>query len=261
LPRALSKLIGVQTPAQNGDQQMNGGGEAEQMQVLIGTSGFSYPAWRGSFYPEKMPVAKMLAYYAERLAAVEINNTFYRMPQSEVLERWAGETPAGFRFAIKSPRQITHEKKLLDVKAAVDRLAEAARALGDKLGPVLFQLPPFLRKDLARLNDFLAAMPAGLSAALEFRHTSWFSDDVYASLRSYGAALCIAESEEVETPLEATAGWGYLRLRRQDYDEAAIGRWAERIKTQSWSSAYVFFKHEDAGKGPKAAARLREMLG
>jgi uncharacterized protein YecE (DUF72 family) len=230
------------------------------MQVLIGTSGFSYPAWRGGFYPEKMPATKMLAYYAERLAAVEINNTFYRMPSADVLGRWAAETPAGFRFSLKSPRQITHDKRLADVTAAVERLAEVGLALGDKLGPVLFQLPPFLRKDLPRLDDFLAALPSGLSAALEFRHESWLSDDVYACLRTHGAALCIAESEAMETPLQATADWGYLRLRRPDYDDAAIGLWAERLQAQNWASAYVFFKHEDAGKGPAAASRLREML-
>jgi uncharacterized protein YecE (DUF72 family) len=207
-----------------------------------------------------MPTTKMLAYYAERLAAVEINNTFYRMPSPDVLGRWATETPPGFRFSLKSPRQITHEKRLADVAGPVARLADVARALGDKLGPVLFQLPPNLRKDLPRLDDFWAALPAGLAATLEFRHESWFSDDVYACLRARRAALCIAESEEVETPLQATADWGYLRLRRQDYDDAAIGRWAERLKAQAWGSAYVFFKHEDAGKGPAAAHRLREML-
>jgi uncharacterized protein YecE (DUF72 family) len=230
------------------------------MHVLIGTSGFSYPAWRGGFYPEKMPTTKMLAYYAERLAAVEINNTFYRMPTAEVLSRWAAETPPGFRFSLKSPRQITHDKRLADTAAAVERLAEVARALGDKLGPVLFQLPPFLRKDLPLLEAFLAALPAGLSAALEFRHLSWFSDDVYDCLRARRAALCIAESDEMETPLEATADWGYLRLRRTDYDDVAIGRWAEHLQAQPWTCAYVFFKHEDAGKGPAAANRLREML-
>jgi uncharacterized protein YecE (DUF72 family) len=232
----------------------------ERTRVLIGTSGFSYPAWRGGFYPEKMPPAKMLAYYAERLAAVEINNTFYRMPTAEVLQRWSEETPAGFRFALKSPRQITHDKRLVEVGAAVDRLAEVARALGEKLGPVLFQLPPNQRKDLPRLDSFLAALPAGLQGALEFRHASWFSDDVYDCLRTRRAALCLAESDELETPLEATADWGYLRLRRLDYDQAAIARWASYLQARSWSEAYVFFKHEDAGKGPDAANRLRLAL-
>jgi uncharacterized protein YecE (DUF72 family) len=230
------------------------------MQVLIGTSGFSYPAWKGSFYPEKLPEKQMLAFYAGRLGAVEINHSFYRMPTPESLARWAAETPAGFRFALKSPRRITHEKKLVDVAAAVERLDQAARALGDKLGPILFQLPPTLRKDLVRLDDFLAALPPGLKPAVEFRHESWFADDVYARLGVHGAALCIAESEELTTPLVATTSWGYLRLRRQDYDEAALASWAERLKAQSWETTYVFFKHEEEGKGPTLATSFEGMM-
>jgi uncharacterized protein YecE (DUF72 family) len=174
------------------------------MQVLIGTSGFSYPAWRGGFYPEKLPEPKMLGYYAGHFRAVEINNSFYRMPTAEVLGRWAAETPPEFRFALKSPRRITHDKRLADTGSAVERLAEASRALGDKLGPILFQLPPNLKKDLPRLDDFLASLPAGLRATVEFRHESWFSDDVYGCLRTRKAALCIAESDDFATPLEAT---------------------------------------------------------
>lgn len=230
------------------------------MHVLTGTSGFSYAAWRGSFYPEKLPEARMLGHYAERLGTVEINNSFYRMPSPETLGRWAGETPPTFRFALKSPRRITHEKKLADVGGELERLEAAARTLGEKLGPILFQLPPFLRKDLPRLDDFLAAVPAGLRAALEFRHESWFSDDVYARLRARGAALCIAESEDLATPLVATAGWGYLRLRRQDYDRPAVAAWADRIRAQTWDAVYVFFKHEDEGKGPALATELAGMM-
>ena len=230
------------------------------MQLLIGTSGFSYPAWRGGFYPEKLPESKMLGHYAGIFRAVEINNSFYRMPTAEVLARWAGETPPEFRFALKSPRRITHDKRLVDTASAVERLAEASRGLGEKLGPVLFQLPPNMKKDLVRLDDFLASLPAGLAATVEFRHESWFSDDVYASLRGRRAALCIAESEDVATPLEATADWGYLRLRREDYDDAMVAAWGARIKEQGWASAYVFFKHEDTGKGPIAAARLHELM-
>ena len=230
------------------------------MQVLTGTSGFSYTAWRGSFYPEKLAEAKMLAYYAERLRTVEINNSFYRMPSPEALGKWAAETPPSFHFALKSPRRITHEKKLADVGDSLQRLEQAARTLGDKLGPILFQLPPFLRKDLPRLDDFLAALPAGLRAAMEFRHESWFSDDVYDRLRARGAALCIAESEDLATPTVATAGWGYLRLRRQDYDRAAVAAWAERIRAQPWDIAYVFFKHEDEGRGPALATDLAGMM-
>jgi uncharacterized protein YecE (DUF72 family) len=230
------------------------------MQVLTGTSGFSYTAWRGSFYPEKLAEAKMLAYYAERLRTVEINNSFYRMPSPEALGKWAAETPPSFHFALKSPRRITHEKKLADVGDSLQRLEQAARTLGDKLGPILFQLPPFLRKDLPRLDDFLAALPAGLRAAMEFRHESWFSEDVYDRLRARGAALCIAESEDLATPTVATASWGYLRLRRQDYDRAAVATWAERIRAQPWNIAYVFFKHEDEGRGPALATDLAGMM-
>src|SRR5262245_23781332 len=230
------------------------------MQILTGTSGFSYTAWRGSFYPDKLPEEKMLAFYADRLGAVEINNTFYRMPNPSLLERWAAETPAAFRFVLKSPRQITHMKKLIDVGDAVARLAESARVLGDRLGPILFQLPPFLRKDLGVLEAFLATLPPDLRAAVEFRHTSWLADDVYDVLRRHGAALCVADSEELATPLEATAGWGYLRLRRQDYDQAALRGWAERLKSQSFDTAYVFFKHEDEGAGPALAHSFRSMM-
>jgi uncharacterized protein YecE (DUF72 family) len=230
------------------------------MDVRVGTSGFSYPKWRGSFYPNKLPEAKMLGHYAQKLSAVEINNSFYRMPSVEVIGRWAAETPPDFRFAIKSPRRITHEKKLADTSAAVTQLDAGVQALGDKLGPILFQLPPFLKKDLGRLDDFLTSLPRRLRPALEFRHASWFSDDVYACLRARGAALCIAESEDLATPLVATADWGYLRLRRQDYDQAALAGWADRVSPQPWRDTFVFFKHEDEGKGPALAATFRRML-
>jgi uncharacterized protein YecE (DUF72 family) len=230
------------------------------MQILTGTSGFSYTAWRGSFYPDKLPEEKMLAFYADRLGAVEINNTFYRMPNPSLLERWAAETPAAFRFALKSPRQITHMKKLIDVGDAIARLADSARVLGERLGPILFQLPPFLRKDLGVLEAFLATLPPDLRAAVEFRHASWLADDVYEVLRRHRAALCVADSEDLATPLEATAGWGYLRLRRQDYDQAALRAWSERLKTQPFDTAYVFFKHEDEGAGPALAHSFRSMM-
>jgi uncharacterized protein YecE (DUF72 family) len=231
------------------------------MRIYIGTSGFSYPPWRGSFYPEKLPTTKMLSYYAERLDAVEINNTFYRMPAPDMLGKWAAETPAGFQFALKSPRRITHEKKLADVADSLTRLREAAGTLGERLGPVLFQLPPFMKKDLPRLQEFVAQLPPGLRAALEFRHESWFSPDVYDALRARDVALCLAESEDLATPVEETSSWGYLRLRRQDYDDAALSAWAERVKARAWKDAYVFFKHEDEGIGPKLAAKFRALVG
>ena len=233
------------------------------MQVMAGTSGFSYPAWRGSFYPEKLSTTKMLAYYAGKLDAVEINNTFYRMPRPPLLERWAAETPAAFRFALKSPRSITHMRRLVGADDAVARLAKEARALGDRLGPILFQLPANLRKDLGVLEAFLStwsALPGGLRAAFEFRHESWLADDVYAALARHDAALCVADSEELATPLIATARWGYLRLRRQDYGKAALRRWAERLKTQRFDDVFVFFKHETEGAGPALAHSFRSMM-
>jgi len=234
------------------------------METFIGTSGFSYPAWRGSFYPEKLPPARMLAFYAERLRTVEINNTFYRMPKAETLGAWAAVTPVGFRFAPKAPQQITHRQKLVGSADAVATFFRAAATLGDKLGPTLFQLPPFLKKDLPRLRDFLPLIPPGVRAAFEFRHASWFTDDVYEALRERGAALCWAEAEELATPGVTTSGWGYLRLRRTDYDDAALGAWADRLRAQAaqnvWAEAFVYFKHEDAGQGPKLAGRLGELL-
>lgn len=233
------------------------------VETWVGTSGFSYPEWRGSFYPEKMPTAKMLPYYSERLRTVEINNTFYRMPKADMLAAWAQATPAAFRFAPKAPQQITHRQKLAGSAEAVNYFTRALAAFGDKLGPVLFQLPPFLRKDLSRFVDFLALLPKTLRAAFEFRHSSWFDDAVYAALRSHGAALCIAEAEDLATPLVPTASWGYLRLRRTDYDETALAAWAKKVEALAgtWSEVFVYFKHEEAGIGPKLASSFVTALG
>ncbi len=227
---------------------------------MTGTSGFSYAAWRGSFYPKKLPPAEMLAFYAGKLGAVEINSTFYRLPNASLLERWAAATPGSFRFALKSPRGITHMRRLADAGDGVARLADRVGALGDRLGPILFQLPATLRKDVGVLAAFLATLPAGLRAAFEFRHESWLAEDTYAVLRRHDAALCIADSEEFATPFVATAGWGYLRLRRQDYDKAALRRWAKRLRAQSYDDAYVFFKHEAEGAGPALADSFRSMM-
>ena len=230
------------------------------MRVKVGTSGYSYAAWKGSFYPEGLKDADRLRHYAGIFPAVEINNTFYRMPQAAMLERWAGETPAGFSFILKASRRITHEKRLADG----DSLAyfmKTAGVLGDKLGPVLFQLPPFFKKDVQRLRDFLAQIPEGRRAAFEFRHPTWFDDEVLDALRARGAALCLADTDEAPDPsLVATADWGYLRLRRADYAGAALDIWAGRIRAQPWTEAYAFFKHEEEGKGPALALRLIETL-
>ena len=231
------------------------------MRVLAGTSGFSYKEWKGSFYPEDLPADEMLRFYASKFPAVEINNTFYRMPKPALLTGWAEQVPEDFRFVLKASQRITHFKRLKEAASEVEYFFGVAASLGHRLGPALFQLPPNLKKDLPRLESFLAALPAGARAAIEFRHASWFEDDVFAALSSRGAALCVAEDEELATPFVATAPWGYLRLRRQDYGEAEVAAWADRIRTQAWDEAYVFFKHEDAGTGPRLAARLLEAFG
>ena len=230
------------------------------MRVLPGTSGFSYKEWKGSFYPEDLPDSEMLRFYSSQLPAVEINNTFYRMPRASLLESWAEQVPDGFSFALKASQQITHRKRLKDAGESVTYFLQVATTLGDRLGPVLFQLPPNLKKDLPRLKDFLAGLPRSPRAAFEFRHPSWFDDEVFGVLSAAGAALCWAEDEELATPNESTADWGYLRLRRQDYGEAQVQAWADRIRGETWSDAYVFFKHEDEGTGPRLAGRLREIL-
>jgi uncharacterized protein YecE (DUF72 family) len=230
------------------------------MRVLPGTSGFSYKAWKGSFYPEDLPDSEMLRYYSSRLPAVEINNTFYRMPRAALLQSWAEQVPDGFAFALKATQQITHRKRLKDAQEAVSFFLQVATTLGDRLGPVLFQLPPNLKKDLPRLTDFLALLPPSCRAAFEFRHESWFDDEVFGALSSARAALCWEEDEELATPNESTAGWGYLRLRRPDYSAADLAARAERIRGQPWSEAYVFFKHEEEGTGPRLAGELRALL-
>ena len=231
------------------------------MRVYAGTSGFSYKEWRRSFYPEGLPASGMLAYYATRLPAVEINNTFYRMPTPEMLAGWAEQVPSEFRFVLKAARRITHQQKLVNVGDSVAYLFTIAAILGGRLGPVLFQLPPFLRKDTARLRDFLAVLPEGCRAALEFRNPSWFADDVYEALRERDAALCGGDVDDTEKrpPLVATASWGYLRLRRSAYAPGELESWAASIIGQPWSEAYAFFKHEE--QGPGLAQRLNQLTG
>ncbi len=228
------------------------------MQLLAGTSGFSYKEWLGKFYPEKLPGEAMLRYYAERLPTVEINNTFYRMPAEAMLARWAGEVPDRFEFTLKAPRRITHEKRLKEAEPDVAEFVRRAQLLGTKLGVLLFQLPPYLKKDLVRLRDFLALLPQGTRAAFEFRNESWQSDDVYEALRARGAMLCVTDTEEGETPFVATTDQGYLRLRRTHYDDADLRGWAERIATQPLQRMYVYFMHEDDAVGTGFAQRLTE---
>ena len=232
------------------------------MKIRAGASGFSYKPWKGPFYPEDIADADMLAYYAERLPSVEINNTFYRLPNADVLAGWAEKTPDTFRFVLKASRRITHMKRLKEAAEPTEYLFKSAEALGDKLGPVLFQLPPNMKRDDERLASFLAVLPKGKPVTFEFRHESWFDDAVYEMLRGHNAALCAAEFPEKEksTPLEATADWGYLRLRRDDYDARRLRAWAKKIEKQPWREAWVFFKHEDEGAAPKLATKMMELL-
>jgi uncharacterized protein YecE (DUF72 family) len=233
------------------------------MHIRVGTSGYSYKEWKGTFYPDDLPAAKMLAYYAERFDSVEINNTFYRMPDAKMVSKWGEQVPDAFTFVLKAPQRITHQKKLAGASDDVRVLFDAAETLGSKLGPVLFQLPPYSRKDAVRLREFVSALPAARRVAFEFRHESWFDDEIYDILRARDIALCAADTDEVtdvEKLLVPTASWGYMRLRRTEYAEEEIGAWAERVQRQNWSDAYVFFKHEDEGKGPRFAVDFRSRL-
>jgi uncharacterized protein YecE (DUF72 family) len=232
------------------------------MAIRIGTSGYNYPEWRGTFYPEKFPTGKMLPYYAERFSTVEINYTFYRMPSAKTVTGWDTETPPGFRFTLKAPQRITHFARLRDVGDPLRYFCDVASALGDKLGTVLFQLPPNFKKDTARLDDLLALLPEGLACAFEFRHESWLAEDVYQRLSARREALCIADTGEGHTPLVATADWGYLRLRDEGYTAPDLERWARTIGEMSprWRDTFVYFKHEEAGTGPAFARALREQL-
>jgi uncharacterized protein YecE (DUF72 family) len=229
------------------------------MTLYVGTSGYSYKEWKGNFYPQKLPANQMLKFYGEQFGTVEINNTFYRMPKASVLEAWADVVPADFRFVLKAPKQITHFKVLKDAGDSVAYFVEMAGALGQRLGPLLFQLPPTAKKDVPRLAAFLELLPSSARAAFEFRHASWFDDEVFGVLRDRRAVLCIAEADnDLEVPFVSTADWGYLRLRRPDYSQAELKAWAKRVQEQGWRDAFVFFKHEDEGKGPQMA---KEFLG
>jgi uncharacterized protein YecE (DUF72 family) len=232
--------------------------------LWAGASGYAFKEWKGSFYPEKIAPEAMLAWYAERLPTVEINNTFYQMPKVTVLEHWAEVTPATFRFAIKASRRITHEARLA-ADAAADSVAYLYKnlaALGAKRGPVLFQLPPFLKKDVARLNDFLQLLPEGHLAAFEFRHDSWFDDAVYAALKAAGASLCLSEREDnAPPPLVETTTWGYVRLRLEHYTEADLAAWAERLAATRWSEVHAYFMHEPTAPALASALLAQAAAG
>lgn len=230
--------------------------------ILVGTSGYNYPEWKGSFYPRDLPAAKMLPYYAARFPSVEINATFYRMPTAKAVTGWLGQVPPTFRFTLKANRRITHDRRLKDVGESVDFFVKTARELGPQLAAVLFQTPPNLKCSLEVFDAFLATVPEGLVAAFEFRHDSWLSEEVYARLRARNLALCVADTETRSVPIVATADYAYLRLRDEGYDDEAIRRWtatAQDLSTRC-RDVFVYFKHEDAGKGAAFGQRMLELL-
>jgi uncharacterized protein YecE (DUF72 family) len=230
--------------------------------LLVGTSGYNFPEWRGSFYPPKLPSKKWLEYYAQQLGTVEINYTFYRMPNAKTIDGWNAATPESFTFVLKAPQRITHIARLRNIDEPLRIFLELIRKLNAKLGAVLFQLPPNYKKDLARLGDLLTQFPTDVRAACEFRHASWWSDDVYDLLRSTNTALCIADTEAGTTPLVATANFGYIRLRDEGYDEAGLRDWMTTVQTlgSAWTDAFVFFKHEEKGIGPKLARGFLQLV-
>jgi uncharacterized protein YecE (DUF72 family) len=233
------------------------------MTPWIGTSGFQYAEWKGKFYPEDLPAARMLAFYAERFRTTEVNYTFHRIPSPKTIENWKKQTPPAFKFTLKAPQKVTHFARLRDCADTMRYFHDVTSALVEKLGPVLFQLPPNFKKDTILLADFVNGLPEGMRAAFEFRHSSWFEDEVFEALRSRQAALCLADTEDLSTPRVVTADWGYLRLRRQDYASKDVTRWAKFMREQEsqWGDTFVYFKHEDAGLGPRLAKEMMEVLG
>ena len=230
--------------------------------IYVGTSGYNYPEWKGNFYPSDLPAAKMLPFYAARFSSVEINYTFYRMPTPALVSGWAAQVPDAFRFTLKAPRRITHDRRLRDVAQPTTAFCEAAAELGPKLAALLFQLPPNFKKDLAALDAFLADLPPRVTGAFEFRHESWLDEDVYARLRARNLALCIADSETRSTPVVTTADYAYFRLRDEGYQDDDLARWAGTIGeiATRCKDVFVYFKHEDEGKGPDFGQRLLSKL-
>jgi Uncharacterized conserved protein len=232
------------------------------MKSWIGTSGFQYSEWKGTFYPEDLPAAKMLPFYAAQFSTTEINYTFHRIPAPKTIENWKQLTPDNFRFSLKAPQKITHWSKLRDCADTLEYFCKVASGLGERLGPVLFQLPPNFKKDADVLSSFLRELPS-TRAAFEFRHESWFNDEIYELLKSRNIALCIADTETIETPETITANYGYLRLRREDYQRTDVERWAKFVREQEadWQHVFVYFKHEESGIGPKLAQQMMQLLG
>src|SRR5205814_2607147 len=230
------------------------------MNLHVGTSGYSYKEWKGNFYPEDLPAKEMLSYYSRRLPAVEINNTFYRLPQASMIENWKEQVPADFRFSIKATQRITHIKRLNNCADETKYLLETAALLEQRLGVVLFQLPPNAKKDADRLKEFLKLIPNETRAAFEFRHESWLDDEIREELRARDCALVVSDTDEKPLiEIISTASWGYLRLRRTNYEEKDLVEWMKRVQNEKWSDAFIFFKHEDKGVGPKLAAQFLKL--
>ena len=230
--------------------------------LYVGTSGYGYKEWKGSFYPENIQARDMLAYYASRLQAVELINTFYRLPQQSMVENWKAQVPDNFRFSVRASQVITHFKRLKNAGAETRLMLKTISALEDRLGVVIFRFPEDFEKDLKRLETFLKELPPNPRAAFDFRHPTWFDDDVRALLRSQNRALCISDTNE--TPInhiDKTADWGYVRLRRVQYSDADLKEWIKHVRAQDWKTTFVFFKHEDEGTGPKLAARFVALSG
>jgi uncharacterized protein YecE (DUF72 family) len=230
--------------------------------IWVGTSGYNYPEWKGTFYPSDLPASRMLPYYAARFSTVEINYTFYRLPNEKLLNGWAQATPSPFKLTLKAPKRITHDRRLRDCGDLLRSFCDVAGTLGPKLGILLFQLGPSFKADPALLDAFLADLPPGARAAFEFRHTSWFDASILDRLRRRNLALCIADSERLSTPVVATADYGYLRLRDEGYTSDDLARWADIIRqhASAWGETYVYFKHEESGKGPAFAQELVQRL-
>ena len=228
--------------------------------IYVGTSGYSYKEWKGSFYPEALPAKEMLSYYASRLHAVELNNTFYRMPQPSMIESWKTQVPEDFRFAVKAPQTITHFRRLNNAGPQTQLMLKTVAALEGRLGAIIFRLPENMKKDLKRLELFLKELPADTPVVFDFRHPTWFDEEVVELLRSQKRVFCMSDIEDLpESYTYKTADWGYVRLRRVNYSEADLKKWVKRIKAQKWKDTYLFFKHEDEGTGPKLAARFIQL--